>query len=360
MTKRGSVTQKQIADETGVSQGIVSAVLRNAPAADRISNETRRRILEVARMHNYPIYHVVRREKQLNNNIIGIIIKNEKSQLFQDLTSDLNDELEKKGYRTILSRVNLEDANADPGSFVDRILDYNYAGILCLGHSSPLYPDLLPKKLEFYHNAVFLNAPRRISGAPYVRINYAAGVREAVNALVRDGRRRIAVCLNDIACDSTKGRFAGYCSGLTGNGLPVLPELCWCAEDYNLRAWEGDSLDEIMPLVLKTLVREQKPDAIIAGNDPWAVELIRLLRADRLKIPEDIAVIGYGDFQYCCRSSTPMLSSINHGNAQIVSALVTMIDDLIRGRRTREELAAEPVVVNSFFIPRGSSAGPRK
>ena len=50
MTKRGQVTQKQIAAETGVTQGIVSAVLRNSPACDRISDETRRRILETARL----------------------------------------------------------------------------------------------------------------------------------------------------------------------------------------------------------------------------------------------------------------------------------------------------------------------
>lgn len=356
MTKRGQVTQKQIAVETGVTQGIVSAVLRNSPACDRISNETRRHILETARKYHYPIFHCYRKESQQKNNIIGIIVKKEKSQFYQDLTFLLNEKLEKIGYRTIISRVDLESGDPDLSSFIDRILDYNYAGVICIGHYSPCLPSLLPKKLEFYHNSAFLNTPRDIGDAPCVRIDYGAGVREAVNALIKQGRKRIALCLNDIACDATKGRFAGYCAGLSENGLPILPELCWTSEDYGMRAWEGDELDKIIPHAMRTLVFELKADAIIAGNDLWGAGLIHQLHKHRIKVPEDIAVIGYGDFHYCCWSSTPRLASINHGNEAIADALIRMIDDLIRGNRTRDEIAANPVDVKSFFCPRASFA----
>lgn len=354
MTKRGQVTQKQIAAETGVTQGIVSAVLRNSPACDRISDETRRRILETARRYHYPIYHSFRDKKRLKNNIIGIIIKKEQSQFYQDLIFLLNEELEKISYRTIISRVDLEVPDPELGNFIDRILNYNYAGVICIGHYSPRFPDLVPKKLEFYHNAVFLNMPRGIGEAPCVRIDYGAGVREAVNYLIKKGRKRIALCINDISCDATKGRFAGYCAGITENGLPVLPELCWCAEDYGMCAWEGDALDNILPQAMRALVLEQKPDAIIAGNDLWGVGLIHQLHRHRIKVPQEIAVVGYGDFHYCCWSCTPQLASINHGNKQIVAELIRMIDDLIRGQRTRDEISASPVDVKSFFQPRMS------
>ena len=355
MTKRGQITQKQIALETGVTQGIVSAVLRNSPACDRVRDETRRRILETARKYHYPISHTFRDGKRLKNNIIGIIIKTERSQFYQDLIFLLNEELEKINYRTIISQVDLEAQDPELGSFIDRILDYNYAGVISIGHFSPRYPDLLPKKLEFYHNAVFLNTPRGIGDAPCVRIDYGAGVREAVDYLVKKGRKRIALCINDISCDATKGRFAGYCAGLAGNGLPVLPELCWSAEDYGMRAWEGEVLDRILPQAAHVLIREQKVDAIIAGNDLWGVGLIHQLHRMRVKVPQDVSVVGYGDFEYCCWSSTPQLASINHGNRQIAAELIRMIDDLIRGVRTREEIAATPVDVKSYFLPRASA-----
>lgn len=354
MTKHGQVTQKQIAEETGVSQGIVSAVLRNAAMSDRISDTTKRRILEVARKYNYPIYHCVRRDRRQRDNIIGIIIKNERSQFYQDLIFLLNEELERMNYRTIISRVDLEVPDPDLGGFIDRILDYNYAGVISLGHYSPRFPDLVPKKLEFYHNAVFLNTPRGIGDVPCVRIDYGAGVREAVNFLMKQGRKRIALCLNDISCDATKGRFAGYCAGIAENGGQVLPELCWSAEDYGMCAWEGAELDKILPRAMKTLVLEQKPDAIIAGNDLWAVGMIHQLRKHRIKVPEEVAVVGYGDFHYCCWSCNPQLASINHGNRQIADALVKMIDDLIQCRRSREEIAADPVDIRSYFRVRQS------
>jgi len=50
---------------------------------------------------------------------------------------------------------------------------------------------------------------------------------------------------------------------------------------------------------MRTLVFELKADAIIAGNDLWGAGLIHQLHKHRIKVPEDIAVIGYGDFHYC-------------------------------------------------------------
>ncbi|WP_176011979.1 LacI family DNA-binding transcriptional regulator [Victivallis sp. Marseille-Q1083] len=351
---RKKVTQQRIAELTGVSQGIVSAVLRQAPLSDRIPGPTKRRILQVARQNNYPIGTPVERPRGCRNNIIGILLRKENSQFQQDLATGLNDALEALHYRCVFSRINLDGDPAEAEIFLDRIIDYDHAGIICLGHFSARMPDVVPRKLERCPNVVYLNPPRGIGAAPCVRIDYGAGVIEAVRALKARGRKRIALCLNDINCDATKGRFAGYCAGILEAGYPMRPELCWTAEDYQLCGWEGADPAPVVERIMATVVKDRQPDAIIAANDPWAVELIQALKQNKFRVPEDIAVIGFGDYAGYCQSSTPRLTSISHGNDAIIAALVELVDGLVTNRLTGSEADLTDREVKSFLVERES------
>ncbi|WP_176012625.1 LacI family DNA-binding transcriptional regulator [Victivallis sp. Marseille-Q1083] len=347
------ITQRDIARMTGVSQGIVSLVLRRAPMSERISDDTKRRILQIAHRHNYPVSAGSFQPVKMRN-IIGIIVKKETSQFFQDLITLLNDQLESLGYRCIVSRVDLEGPDPQLEKFLDQIISYNYAGMICIGHFSPRLPDLVPKKLEHYPNVVFLNMPRGVAQAAYVKIDFASGVAEAVQCLRETGRQRIALGVNDMISDAAKGRFAGYCAGLLAAGLPMRPELCWVAEDHHLRAWEGDDLEPAIIAMADSMLKNYAPDAIIVANDQWAVVLMRYLKKRGLRIPEDIAVVGYGNFEAYCTSCDPMLSSISHGNEAIASALARTADDLICGRTNLQALAAAPVEIKTFLVRRES------
>ena len=160
--------------------------------------------------------------------------------------------------------------------------------------------------------------------------------------------------LNDINCDATKGRFAGYCAGILEAGYPMRPELCWTAEDYQLCGWEGADPAPVVERIMATVVKDRQPDAIIAANDPWAVELIQALKQNKFRVPEDIAVIGFGDYAGYCQSSTPRLTSISHGNDAIIAALVELVDGLVNNRLTGSEADLTDREVKSFLVERES------
>lgn len=164
--------------------------------------------------------------------------------------------------------------------------------------------------------------------ADQVSINYddEQGASLAVQHLVDAGRRRIAMLSGPIDSKSMNDRLYGYQRTLIANGMGFDPKLVWIG---NWRKASG------YQKTLELLRQTHKPDAIFVQNDAMATGALQALSDAGLRVPEDIAVIGFDNSGWA-EAASPALSSIAPPFAEMGEAAVDLIRAMVRGEAVHE------------------------
>ena len=184
-------------------------------------------------------------------------------------------------------------------------------------------------------------------GAGCVRIDYSAGIEEAIAYLVRSGRKRIGLAIAAAGGknDPLQARQAGYKRGLQLREQEFVKERIWIgdrAETPNAAHLQG---------ILNQLVKEQDCDAILASNDVWAAELLRAARRDGLCVPQDLAIVGFDNLQFASLCD-PALTTIDQQHEAFATASVNLMEKALKG-----DLGAESreVVIRPRLVIRESA-----
>lgn len=181
--------------------------------------------------------------------------------------------------------------------------------------------------------------PSKLTHAVYGELRH--GVRDAVNYLIRSGRKNIAHFGG--AQDRTSyelERYSGYEEAMTEAGLPIRPEL--------VRVCDGFPQDAYLE-AKKMLAEGVCPEAIFAGTDLRAFGIMDLLNEKGLKIPDDIAIIG-SDNLPDCRKSVPPLSSVEYPLQRMGEGMFEIFRQVVAN-------PSSPIINLGFecrFIKRGS------
>ena len=122
----------------------------------------------------------------------------------------------------------------------------------------------------------------------------------AVERLISDGRKAIAMLSGPVDSRSVNERMIGYQRALIDHGLPYHPRLVWIGN------WEVGSGRSLTAGLLEA---SSRPDAIFAQNDTMAFGAIQAIQEAGLRVPEDIAVIGF-DNTFFCDCTLPTLTSV--------------------------------------------------
>ncbi|MFC7528148.1 LacI family DNA-binding transcriptional regulator [Actinoplanes sp. GCM10030250] len=164
---------------------------------------------------------------------------------------------------------------------------------------------------------------------PYVDVDHAGGVAAAVRHLVASGRRRIATIAGPQDMVAGIERLSGYHRSLTQAGLPQLVA-------------PGDFTRESgIAAMLDLLERDPELDAVFAASDLMAHGALQALRDSGRRVPEDVAVIGFDDFEIS-RYSDPPLTTVRQ---PIGEAGRTMARQMLR------LIAGDPDFAPSLVLP---------
>jgi DNA-binding LacI/PurR family transcriptional regulator len=165
-------------------------------------------------------------------------------------------------------------------------------------------------------------------GLLHVAIDNVAAAREATEHLLRLGRRRVAAVGADLTVDNlgpAVRRLAGYRSALGDAGLPPL--------EVTTDGWSHRSAH----LAVEALLASGTPvDAMFCFNDVLALSAIRALRTHGLRVPDDVAVVGWDDIAEAAYS-TPSLTTVRPDKAGIARTAVDRLLALVAGERSAEE-----------------------
>lgn len=171
--------------------------------------------------------------------------------------------------------------------------------------------------------------------------------RTAVAHLLATGRRRVAAIGATPRGGSAALREAGYRDALEAAGVPVDEDLVLDAPDWDRRSSGAAA-------AVRLLGSGAPFDAVFCFNDAMAFGALRVLASRGLRVPDDVAVVGFDDTEQA-RFSTPPLTSVDPGQEQIARTAVELLVERIGG------YAGEPrvVVAEHRLAVRESSGGPR-
>lgn len=281
-----------VANLAGVSQATVSLVLNGSQGA-KLSETTRRRVREAARKLGYEFVRRGNRSITDQQSNIVFIADEVTTDPWMALAFDgVRDKALKFGINSYLT-VSHGDAE------VETTIVNQMRGMPVLGF---IYGTILTRMVELPaafqdQRVVLLNAYDANRNLPSVLPGDMLGGRAATERLISAGRTRIALINGQQGVDAARDRLKGYRLALSSNDIPFDSTL---VKPGNWQPATGYTLThELMAL-------KNPPDAIFCANDMMALGCLDALHELDLRIPEDVAVIGFDDREVAQYTRPPL------------------------------------------------------
>jgi LacI family transcriptional regulator len=322
---------EDIARKAGVSRSTVSRVINQ----DRyVSDLTRERVMAVIQQERFHPHAAARALVTRRTQIISVVITNDMTIFFGDntyfpmLLQGISEGLLERDYAMLLW-LGQADKNAD--DLVQRVSRHHLTDGLIVPSLKTDHP-LMPYLMNLQIPIVMVDRPigyeDRLS---YVTVDNVTGAQQLVRHLIQQsGRRRIAHITGIIQIADAQDRLEGYRRALEEAGLPYDERLVYEGTFTRQAGYEG----------VKTLLHLE-PDAIFAASDASAVGAIRAINEAGLRVPEDIAVVGFDDVDIA-QSATPRITTMQQPVQQKGAAAARMLLDHIEGKITEPQHVVFP------------------
>lgn len=289
------VTLKNIAEALGVSAMTVSRALNDR---DNVDEKTKQRIQEKARSMGYTPNRVAKSLVSQKTHTIGVVIPKITHAFFPEVVRGIEEIAQDSDYQLFLTNANeqfereQEAIEALRAQRVDGLLvsssltkeDYSfYEGIIGAG-----------AKIVFFDRCI------ENIGASCVSVNDRASSEQITEHLIKThGYSKIAHISGPQTVSIGKKRYQGYLDALRINGLAVNDK--WIIDG----GFQEESGYHAMKTLL-SLPREEYPEAIVCANDPVAFGAIKAINEAGLKIPDDLAIVGFTDDIRASLLETPL------------------------------------------------------
>ncbi|MGO1183258.1 MAG: LacI family DNA-binding transcriptional regulator [Micrococcaceae bacterium] len=329
MNSRSSVTLKALAEELGLNASTVSRVLNNPDTADArwASPETAQRILELARERGYSKNPYAASLRTAKSRMIGVVVPRLQDFVLATIYEGIDEAATERDYFTVVAN-SLDDQEAQRIK-VEKLLDRRVDGLI-LGDAlfeDPYLDDLKERGIPF----VLVN--RRSPGHVSVTCNDYEGGRIAAQHFLATGRRSFGVIAGDLRASTARDRLAGFRAALEEAGH-TLPERQVVPGGFDADAGRA-AAEELMD-------RGPLPDAVFAANDFSAIGAIGAFTQRGVRIPEDLALIGFNDTPLAPAVNLTTVRSPMHEMGR--GGLLTLLDLLAQREVTSQQLAPDMVI----------------
>ena len=322
-------TLHDVAAVAGVSFSTVSNVIRNSPL---VREATRQRVLDAISSVGYRPNLAARNLRSGRSGVIGLAVPELNQSYFAQLADDVIRAAEARGYVVLVEqtggrRERERELLRDP-----RLALTDGTLISPLGLTGQDVSDI-----ALGRPVVVLGQPL-LGEADHLTMQHEAAAHAATNHLIELGRKRIVLLgAHPAEQGSTASlRRDGYRSALEAAGLPMLDELVVPIEVWD-RHYGAHAMREL-------LGSGTAFDGVFAMNDDLALGAMRAMHESGVRIPDDIAVIGFDDIDEG-RYSFPSLSTVDPGRRQIAELGVSMLLERVMGTTD----AIEPRMVAPEF-----------
>ncbi len=339
MTNKKDVTIYDIAKELNLSTSTISRALRNNPS---ISKKTINKIKKTAKDMGYRPNTLAASLRGNKSNSIGILVPTVTQPFLSSLISGIEIVAQKAGYNVIIAQSH--DSYEDEVALTKALYGSRVSGIICslAMHTKKTthFQKFIDKKIPL----VFVDRiPKDITASQVMIDNFAAG-HKATSHLISQGCTRIAY----LAAGSEHGIFnerkKGYINALKEANLPVDEEL--------IIKLKGVTHDYAIEATNKLLDLKNPPDGIFAPTDNLGVGAIKCANKRGIKIPEELAIIGFND-DPIASIIDPELSTVYHPSVKMGEISASKVLEYLEKPKGQELM--EITLLNTEIIARKSS-----
>lgn len=330
------VSLKDLAKEIGVSISTVSRALNNHPD---ISPEVTRKIQKLATEMNYSPNPLAMGLLKQATKMIGVIVPDLVTHFYSSVISGIEEIAEQNGYYILIASSN-ESLKKEISS-VENLLKTRVEGlIVCLSQETKTFHHF-DRLTNNNIPLVFFDRVCKTKEVPSVVVDNVEAAKKITQHFYKNGSRRIAYIAGPDHLNISQERTAGYLAGLKSCGLEFYPELL---EKCNLSAKEA------IKATARLLGLPVRPDAIFGINDTVVFAAMKEIKRQGLRIPEDIALVGFTD-EFHSTVVDPPLTSVTHPTFEMGKEAARLFFRQIENQETDPE----QIVLKTKLIIRKSS-----
>lgn len=343
MSREKEITIYDIARQLDLSAATVSRGLKDHPA---INKHTKKKIADLAAKLGYRSNNFASNLRKQNTNTIGVIVHELKSQFITSVLAGIEKITTEANYDLIIAHssesASKEIANAENlfHKRVDGVIASLAFDTRDLSHFQPFEKKGIP---VIFFDRVFEDS----DGAKVIINNRKAGY-EATSHLIEQGCKKIAHITANLKRNVYAERLKGYQQALSEHGLK-----------YNDKYVVVDDLSEEASILSakKILAMRPLPDGIFITNDFCAAVCIQTLKEAGLRIPEDIAIVGFNN-DVISKIIEPKLTTINYPGVEIGEIVARNLINHLQGNSNIH--LTNTIIIKSELIVRESSLKKKK
>lgn len=312
------VTIKDVAKHANVSITTVSRVINETEHS--VSHGTKERVLKsIQELGFYP--NAMARGLHQNKTLtIGLIIQDISNPYYPSIVRGVEDRAQELGYTVILA--NVYRSRERTTKYLNVFREKRVDGIIFTGGG--VVKDAVKEKF-FEHTQLAAVAIGKSCNAklPSVQVNNVQASREACEYLIQLGHRQIITITGPRESITAIDRLEGYRQALKDNGIQPKDE--WIIQG-NFEFESGYKAIKKFPVGVK-----DKVTAIFAHNDMMAIGAMKALKEKGLRVPEDVAVIGFDNIPLAS-FVTPVLSTVTVPIYELGKTSMNILSDLLLGQ----------------------------
>ncbi|WP_428655205.1 LacI family DNA-binding transcriptional regulator [Runella sp.] len=335
------ITIKDIAKALNLSTSTVSRALRGSY---EINPETKRLVMEYAERMNYRPNPIALSLKENRSRSIGVIIPEIANNFFSQAINGIESIAYNRGYHVVISQ-NHESYERELVS-TQYLAQRRVDGLLVSlsGESNDLehFKELQSKGLPI----VFFDRVPQDYITHKVTADNFAGAYEATEHLIEQGFQRIAHLTSPSWLSITYERLEGYKKALQNHEIPI-------EESYIKYCSHGGMIEEeVEKAVMELINHPDRPDAIFTAGDRLTTTCMSLIRQAGLRIPEDIAIVGFTNL-ITAHLLNPSLSAVRQPAYEMGQLATEFLIDLIE--RPKATIRFETKKLDTYLVIRESS-----
>lgn len=307
-----------IAKKLKISASTVSRALNNYPD---INEETKRQVKQLAKKLNYWPNPIARSLKSNKTNVIGVIVPEIKHDFFSSAISGIEEVAYHSGFTILVCQSN-EDYEREVIN-TNALMHQRVAGFIVSISQTTTNGDHFQALLDRKIPLVFFDRAFNDIPTYKVIIDDAKSSCIAVTHLIERGHKKIAHLSGPIAMDICKQRLKGYKNALKKASLPIMKELIRYSG-----LQESDGYTSMDSLLKDNII----PDAIFAVNDPVAIGAFQRIKEAGLRIPQDIAIVGFSNNKITSLIEPPM-TTVNQPSFEMGKKAAEILIDMIEKRK---------------------------
>ena len=321
-----------VAKKAGVS---IATVSRAFNEKELVKEETRNRIIQIARELDYKPSPIARGLSTQTTDTIGVILPDLVGEFFMDVIHGIDEEAYKSNQYIMVS------SSHSQRNIVETLIEFMASGrvdgvILMAPQMHKEVADFLKKSNR---PIVLINSCPDLIDLVNFQIDNYHGAVSCVEHLIWHGYKEIAIVKGPAKNCDAQERYAGFIDVLNKNGLSH-KDLFEVSGDFGIKSgYDG---------FMKIMSQSNKPEAIFISNDMMALGAYEAAKVSNIKIPGDVAIVGFDDI-YLSKLLNPRLTTVHVPISELgvkaVNYLLKMINGEVNSNQVYKEVLSTRLVI---------------